>query len=43
MDDDRYSEYYSKYRRDMTQIIKRDSMELFKLWTNIKSGSKKMK
>lgn len=43
MSDEEYDEYNSRYRRNMNQIIKRDSMELFKLWTNIKSGSKKMK
>jgi hypothetical protein len=43
MSDEEYDEYNSRYHRNMTQIIKRDSMELFKLWTNIKSGSKKMK
>jgi hypothetical protein len=43
MSDEEYDEYNSRYFRNMTQIIKRDSMELFKLWTNIKGGSKKMK
>jgi hypothetical protein len=36
-------EHNSKYTREMNRIIKRDSVELFKLWTNIKGGSKKMK
>jgi len=43
IDDENYDEYYSQYRRDLNRIIKRDSVELFKLWTNIKGGPKKMK
>lgn len=43
MSDEEYDEYNSRYRRNMNQIIKRDSVELFKLWTNIKGGPKKMK
>jgi len=43
MSDEEYDEHNSKYTREMNRIIKRDSVELFKLWTNIKGGSKKMK
>jgi hypothetical protein len=43
MSDEEYDEYNSKYTREMNRIIKRDAIELFKLWTNIKGGPKKMK
>lgn len=43
MSDEGYDEYNSRYRSNINKIIKRDSVELFKLWTNIKGGAKKMK
>jgi len=34
---------FSDYSRRIERIIKKDSVELFKLWTNIKGGPQKMK
>lgn len=34
---------FSTYSRRLERIIKKDSTELFKLWTNIKGGPQKMK